>query len=206
MRVAVWMLLVLAAATANEDGQPQVPTPAESVHAPTLESVQETAHHVVETVKEAVVGVDGEIVTTNDHAEAVPETREEEAAPEEKHEEVKEEEPPQEESREVQTEERMTEEASDANEAADSETNEASVETPQVDEPVQAEESKDAKEEESPESKSGEESKESSADKLDPNCPSRDLIIRCTGKHMDKNNNGKLDRDELTGAINALPW
>ena len=40
----------------------------------------------------------------------------------------------------------------------------------------------------------------------DPNCPSRELIIRCAGKHLDANKNGKLDRDELENAIDSLPW
>ena len=40
----------------------------------------------------------------------------------------------------------------------------------------------------------------------DPNCPSRELIIRCAGKHLDVNQNGKLDRNELEDAINSLPW
>ena len=40
----------------------------------------------------------------------------------------------------------------------------------------------------------------------DPSCPSRALIIRCAGKHLDTNQNGKLDRDELETAITALPW
>lgn len=40
----------------------------------------------------------------------------------------------------------------------------------------------------------------------DPNCPSRDLIIRCAGKHLDANQNGKLDRNELEDAIGSLPW
>lgn len=40
----------------------------------------------------------------------------------------------------------------------------------------------------------------------DPNCPSRDLIIRCSGKHLDTNGNGKLDRPELEAAIGSLPW
>lgn len=40
----------------------------------------------------------------------------------------------------------------------------------------------------------------------DPNCPSRDLIIRCAGKYLDTNKNGKLDRPELQGAIDSLPW
>eukprot|EP00536_Pseudo-nitzschia_multiseries_P002259 jgi/Psemu1/294763/fgenesh1_pm.30_\ len=41
---------------------------------------------------------------------------------------------------------------------------------------------------------------------LDPNCPSRDVIIRCAGKYLDTNENGKLDRPELQGAIDQLPW
>jgi hypothetical protein len=40
----------------------------------------------------------------------------------------------------------------------------------------------------------------------DPNCPSRDHIIRCAGKHLDSNQNGKLDRSELETAIGSLPW
>jgi hypothetical protein len=40
----------------------------------------------------------------------------------------------------------------------------------------------------------------------DPNCPSRGLVIRCAGKHLDTNGNGKLDRAELEIAINTLPW
>jgi hypothetical protein len=40
----------------------------------------------------------------------------------------------------------------------------------------------------------------------DPTCPSRDLIIRCAGKHLDTNGNGKLDRSELETAIGSLPW
>jgi hypothetical protein len=40
----------------------------------------------------------------------------------------------------------------------------------------------------------------------DPNCPSRDLIIRCAALHLDKNKNGKIDRPELQGAIDSLPW
>jgi hypothetical protein len=40
----------------------------------------------------------------------------------------------------------------------------------------------------------------------DPNCPSRGLVIRCAGKLLDTNGNGKLDRAELETAINTLPW
>ncbi|VEU42593.1 unnamed protein product [Pseudo-nitzschia multistriata] len=40
----------------------------------------------------------------------------------------------------------------------------------------------------------------------DPNCPSRELVIRCAGIHLDANKNGKLDRSELQGAIDQLPW
>lgn len=39
----------------------------------------------------------------------------------------------------------------------------------------------------------------------DPNCPDRDHLMRCAGKHLDHNKNGKLDRDELQGAIDSLP-
>jgi hypothetical protein len=44
------------------------------------------------------------------------------------------------------------------------------------------------------------------SDKDDPNCPSRASIIRCAGKHLDTNQNGKLDRTELESAIASLPW
>jgi hypothetical protein len=40
----------------------------------------------------------------------------------------------------------------------------------------------------------------------DPNCPSRDSIIRCARKHLDTNDNGKLDRTELESSIATLPW
>jgi hypothetical protein len=40
----------------------------------------------------------------------------------------------------------------------------------------------------------------------DPNCPSRDNIIRCARKHLDTNDNGKLDRTELESSIATLPW
>jgi hypothetical protein len=40
----------------------------------------------------------------------------------------------------------------------------------------------------------------------DPNCPSRESIIRCAGMHLDTNKNGKLDRIELESAIASLPW
>lgn len=45
-----------------------------------------------------------------------------------------------------------------------------------------------------------------SLEKEDPNCPSRELIIRCCGIHLDDNKNGKLDRNELETAIDSLPW
>jgi hypothetical protein len=35
----------------------------------------------------------------------------------------------------------------------------------------------------------------------DPNCPSRDSIIRCARKYLDTNDNGKLDRAELESSI-----
>lgn len=47
---------------------------------------------------------------------------------------------------------------------------------------------------------------ESAVDDEDPNCPSRESIIRCAGKHLDTNQNGKLDRTELESAIASLPW
>ena len=40
----------------------------------------------------------------------------------------------------------------------------------------------------------------------DPLCPSRDLIVRCTAKTLDLNGDKKIDRSELEGAINRLPW
>ena len=41
----------------------------------------------------------------------------------------------------------------------------------------------------------------------DPNCPSRALVIRCAGKYLDTNQNGKLERAELEAAINRyVSW
>lgn len=40
----------------------------------------------------------------------------------------------------------------------------------------------------------------------DPNCPSREHVIRCSGIHLDTNKNGKLERLELQSAIDRLPW
>lgn len=40
----------------------------------------------------------------------------------------------------------------------------------------------------------------------DPTCPSRKHVIKCAEQYLDTNRNGKLDRDELEGAINKLPW
>lgn len=36
----------------------------------------------------------------------------------------------------------------------------------------------------------------------DPNCPSREYVIRCAGEYLDTNKNGKLERGELESAIN----
>jgi hypothetical protein len=44
------------------------------------------------------------------------------------------------------------------------------------------------------------------AGEIDPNCPDREHIIRCAEVYLDTNNNGKLDRSELQGAIDKLPW
>ena len=40
----------------------------------------------------------------------------------------------------------------------------------------------------------------------DPNCPSREHVIRCAGLHLDTNKNGYLERKELQDAIDRLPW
>lgn len=40
----------------------------------------------------------------------------------------------------------------------------------------------------------------------DPHCPSREFVIRCAGIYLDKNQNGKLEREELQSAIDKLPW
>jgi hypothetical protein len=40
----------------------------------------------------------------------------------------------------------------------------------------------------------------------DPNCPSREHVIRCAGLHLDTNKNGLLERSELQDAIDRLPW
>jgi len=42
--------------------------------------------------------------------------------------------------------------------------------------------------------------------KEDPNCPSREHVIRCAGLHLDTNKNGLLERAELQSAIDRLPW
>jgi hypothetical protein len=41
---------------------------------------------------------------------------------------------------------------------------------------------------------------------IDPNCPDRDHVVRCAGKYLDKNQNGFLERSELQGVIDELPW
>mmetsp|Transcript_14268 Transcript_14268/g.32412 ORF Transcript_14268/g.32412 Transcript_14268/m.32412 type:complete len:169 (+) Transcript_14268:83-589(+) len=41
---------------------------------------------------------------------------------------------------------------------------------------------------------------------MDPNCPNRDHLVRCAAEHLDKNKNGKLDRNELDDAVASLPW
>jgi hypothetical protein len=41
---------------------------------------------------------------------------------------------------------------------------------------------------------------------MDKGCPDRGHIIRCAGKYLDTNQNGKLDRSELDAAIERLPW
>ena len=40
----------------------------------------------------------------------------------------------------------------------------------------------------------------------DPACPSRPHIIRCAAAHLDVNKNNKLEREELQGAIDSLPF
>jgi len=50
------------------------------------------------------------------------------------------------------------------------------------------------------------EAKISDAPPEDPNCPSRAYVIRCAGIHLDKNQNGKLERAELQSAIDKLRW
>lgn len=40
----------------------------------------------------------------------------------------------------------------------------------------------------------------------DPSCPSRPHIIRCAAHYLDTNHNGKLERSELSNAIDKLPW
>jgi len=41
---------------------------------------------------------------------------------------------------------------------------------------------------------------------IDPSCPDRDHLMRCAAVHLDGNDNGKLDREELQGAIDGLNW
>ena len=40
----------------------------------------------------------------------------------------------------------------------------------------------------------------------DPACPSRPHIIRCAAAHLDVNKNNKLEREELQGTIDSLPF
>ena len=41
---------------------------------------------------------------------------------------------------------------------------------------------------------------------IDPNCPNRNHIIKCAGKYLDTDQDGRLSRNELQTAINKLPW
>lgn len=43
-------------------------------------------------------------------------------------------------------------------------------------------------------------------EEIDPKCPSRPHIIRCAAHYLDVNHNGKLERQELSDAIDKLPW
>jgi len=43
-------------------------------------------------------------------------------------------------------------------------------------------------------------------EEIDPKCPSRPHIIRCAAHYLDVNHNGKLERSELSDAIDKLPW
>jgi hypothetical protein len=40
----------------------------------------------------------------------------------------------------------------------------------------------------------------------DPNCPSREYVIRCSAEYLDTDKNGKVERAELQTAIDTLPW
>ena len=40
----------------------------------------------------------------------------------------------------------------------------------------------------------------------DPNCPSRELIIKCVGIFLDLDKDGRLSRTELENAMSTLPW
>jgi hypothetical protein len=46
----------------------------------------------------------------------------------------------------------------------------------------------------------------SNEDVVDPNCPHRSHIIKCAGKYLDEDLDGKLSRSELDTAIGRLPW
>jgi hypothetical protein len=41
---------------------------------------------------------------------------------------------------------------------------------------------------------------------IDKNCPNRNHIIKCAGKYLDTDQDGKLSRNELQTAIDKLPW
>lgn len=51
-----------------------------------------------------------------------------------------------------------------------------------------------------------EDSKREEEGKLDPNCPARSHIIKCTGRYLDSDQDGRLSRTELDSAIGSLPW
>lgn len=48
--------------------------------------------------------------------------------------------------------------------------------------------------------------KESNDEPVDPNCPNRSHIIKCAGKYLDTDFDGKLSRRELDTVIERLPW
>jgi hypothetical protein len=47
---------------------------------------------------------------------------------------------------------------------------------------------------------------EEAREEIDPICPSRRHVIRCTAQYLDTNNNNYLERSELQSAIDQLPW
>ena len=74
----------------------------------------------------------------------------------------------------------------------------------QQEEPEQFQEEAAPEEEEVAEATDAQETTEE--EENTPNCPSRKHVVKCAGEYLDTNGNGLLERSELQGAIDQLPW